>query len=58
MPSDVIFPLVGERVWGAGHNGIAGSALLPQLGRENYEAPMVDRRPIDPTDQAAARAPI
>lgn len=31
MPSDVIFPLEGKRVWVAGHRGMVGSAIVSTL---------------------------
>ena len=56
MPSDVIFPLDGKRVWVAGHRGMVGSAIVRRLARENCEILTVDRETVDLKDQAATRA--
>lgn len=37
MPSEVIYPLAGRRVWVAGHRGMVGSALLRRLAFEGCE---------------------
>jgi GDP-L-fucose synthase len=56
MPSEVIFPLEGKRVWVAGHKGMVGSALVRRLAQENCEIITVDRSEVDLKDQAATRA--
>ena len=56
MPTEVIFPLEGKRVWVAGHNGMVGSAIVRQLARENCEILTVDRKSLDLKDQAATRS--
>jgi GDP-L-fucose synthase len=55
MPTDVIFPLGGKRVWVAGHRGMVGSAIVRRLARENCEILTVDRKTVDLKDQAATR---
>ena len=44
MPPRLLFDLQGKRVFVAGHKGLAGSALLRRLGREDCEILTVDRR--------------
>lgn len=56
MPTEVIFPLEGKRVWIAGHSGMVGSAIARRLVRENCELLTVDRKTVDLKDQAATRA--
>ncbi len=56
MPTDVIFPLAGKRVWVAGHNGMVGSALVRRLASENCEVLTVDRKTVDLRDRSATRA--
>jgi GDP-L-fucose synthase len=56
MPTEVIFPLVGKRVWVAGHKGMVGSAIVRRLQRENCEVLTADRKSLDLRDQAATRA--
>lgn len=56
MPSEVIFPLEGKRVWVAGHKGMVGSAIVRRLERENCEILIADRKDVDLKDQAQTRA--
>ena len=49
---DKVYPISGKRVWVAGHKGMAGSALVRRLSRENCEILTVDRREVDLRDQA------
>lgn len=56
MPTEIIFPLKGKRVWVAGHNGMVGSAIVRRLAHENCEILTVDRKTVDLKDQAATRA--
>jgi GDP-L-fucose synthase len=56
MPTKVVFPLEGKRVWVAGHNGMVGAAIARRLARENCEILAVDRQTVDLKDQAATRA--
>ena len=43
MPPRLLVDLQGKRVFVAGHKGLAGSALLRPLGREDCEILTVDR---------------
>lgn len=56
MPTEVIFPLKGKRVWVAGHNGMVGSAIVRRLASENCEILTVDRETVDLKDQSATGA--
>lgn len=47
MPSEVIFPLEGTRVWVAGHRGMVGSALVRRLAHEGCEVITADRGSAD-----------
>ena len=47
------FGLKGKRVYVAGHRGMAGSAILRRLAREDCEIVTADRRMLDLTDQSA-----
>ena len=49
MPARLLFDLQGKHVFVAGHKGLAGSALLRRLGREDCEILTVDRRVVDLT---------
>jgi len=49
MPPRLLVDLQGKRVFVAGHKGLAGSALLRRLGREDCEILTVDRRVVDLT---------
>ena len=48
----VTCPIAGRRVWVAGHNGMAGSAIVRQLQGRDCEILTVDRRHLDLTRQA------
>src|SRR4051812_37932169 len=48
-----LFDLSGKRVFVAGHNGMAGSAIVRRLARENCEVLVADRQSLDLTSQAA-----
>ena len=56
MRDEVEFPLLGKRVWVAGHSGMVGSALVRRLAREECEVVVVDRGSLDLMDQTATRA--
>ncbi len=43
----VVFPLVGKRVWVAGHRGMVGSALVRRLEREACSVLTVPRKTLD-----------
>lgn len=47
MPSEVIFPLTGKRVWVAGHRGMVGSAIVRRLQQEDCEILTVGRDTAD-----------
>jgi len=49
----LLFDLKGKRVYVAGHNGMAGSAIVRRLEREDCEILTVARQTLDLTDQAA-----
>ena len=51
MTETALFPLDGKRVLIAGHKGMAGSAILRRLGRENCEILTADRGELDMTRQ-------
>lgn len=51
--SPVRFDLKGKRVYVAGHKGMAGSALMRRLAREDCELVTADRCVVDLADQAA-----
>jgi len=46
------FPLAGKRVWVAGHRGMAGSAVVRRLQREDCEILTVGRERVDLRRQA------
>lgn len=50
------FPLRGKRVWVAGHRGMAGSAIVRRLERENCEILTVGRDRVDLRRQAEVEA--
>jgi GDP-L-fucose synthase len=41
------FELAGKKVWVAGHKGMAGSAIVRRLAKENCEILTVDRQAVD-----------
>ena len=51
MTETALFPLDGKRVLVAGHKGMAGSAILRRLGRENCEILTAERGELDMTRQ-------
>jgi len=46
-----LFPLKGKRVWVAGHRGMAGSAIVRRLAREECEVITAGREVVDLTRQ-------
>jgi len=46
-----VFPLKGKRVYVAGHKGLAGSAIVRRLAREDCDIVTVGRQSLDLTDQ-------
>jgi GDP-L-fucose synthase len=49
----LLYDLKGKRVYVAGHNGMAGSAIIRRLAREGCEIVTADRNKLDLTEQAA-----
>ncbi|MFC5345677.1 GDP-L-fucose synthase family protein [Brevundimonas staleyi] len=56
MPSEIIFPLAGKRVWVAGHRGMVGSAIVRRLASEDCEIVTASRAEVDLKDPAAVLA--
>jgi GDP-L-fucose synthase len=56
MPSEVLFPLSGKRVWVAGHRGMVGQALVRRLASEDCEILTVGRAQLDLRRQDATVA--
>jgi len=56
MPSDVIFPLAGKRVWVAGHRGMVGSAIVRRLASESCEVVTATRAEVDLKNPAEVQA--
>ena len=52
MTPPVLFDLRGKRVYVAGHNGMAGSAIVRCLAEEGCEILTVDRKTVDLTNQS------
>lgn len=52
MSQNVPFDLRGKRVYVAGHNGLAGSAIVRRLANEGCEVLTVSRQSLDLTDQS------
>jgi len=48
-----VYSLAGKRVWVAGHRGMAGSAIVRRLEREDCHVLTVGRSEVDLRDQAA-----
>src|SRR4051812_5015499 len=46
------FALAGKKIWVAGHKGMAGSAIVRRLARENCQVLTVDRTELDLQRQA------
>lgn len=55
MPNEA-FSLAGRKVWVAGHNGMAGSAIVRRLAGEGCEILKVSSKEVDLRDQAQTRA--
>ena len=53
MSSPLQFDIKGKRVYVAGHNGMAGSAIVRRLAREQCEILTADRGKLDLTEQSA-----
>jgi len=51
MSRPILFDLRGKRVYIAGHNGMAGSAIVRRLAREGCDILTADRLLVDLTDQ-------
>jgi GDP-L-fucose synthase len=51
MTAPILFDIKGERVYVAGHNGMAGSAIVRRLAGEGCEVLTVERKAVDLTDQ-------
>ncbi len=51
-----MYSLAGKRVWVAGHRGMAGSAIVRRLERENCEILTVDRGQVDLRRQGEVEA--
>ena len=56
MTSPLLFDLRGKRVYVAGHNGMAGSAIVRRLAAEDCDILTADRRSLDLTDQSETEA--
>ncbi|BAE48965.1 GDP-L-fucose synthase family protein [Paramagnetospirillum magneticum] len=52
----VVYSLAGKRVWVAGHRGMAGSAIVRRLEREDCRVLTVGHAELDLRDQAATLA--
>jgi GDP-L-fucose synthase len=51
MTAPILFDIKGKRVYVAGHNGMAGSAIVRRLGAEDCEILTAERKSLDLTDQ-------
>ena len=56
MPSEVIYPLKGKRIWVAGHRGMVGSAVVRRLATEDCEVLTAGRDQLDLRRQAEVEA--
>jgi GDP-L-fucose synthase len=56
MPAPTLFDLRGKRVYVAGHNGMAGAAIVRRLASEECELLTVDRKALDLTRQEPTEA--
>lgn len=56
VSATAIFPLVGKRIWVAGHRGMVGSALVRRLAREDCTVLTVERNALDLRRQAEVEA--
>jgi len=52
MPQPLLFDLQGKRVYVAGHNGLAGSAIVRRLAEEGCEILTVSHQALDLTQQS------
>jgi GDP-L-fucose synthase len=52
MTLPLLFDLKGKRVYVAGHNGMAGSAIVRRLAGEGCEVLTVERKAVDLTNQS------
>ncbi len=52
----LLFDLKGKTVYVSGHNGMAGSAIVRRLAKEDCEILVADRHALDLTNQAATEA--
>ena len=52
----LLFDLKGKRVYVAGHNGMAGSAIVRRLAGEGCEVLTVERKAVDLTNQSQTEA--
>jgi GDP-L-fucose synthase len=52
MPQPLLFDLRGKRVYVAGHNGMAGSAIVRRLAGESCEILTASRQTLDLTQQS------
>src|SRR5690348_5180531 len=53
MAATIVFPLLGRRVFVAGHRGMVGSALARRLASEDCEVLTAGRNRVDLRDQRA-----
>jgi GDP-L-fucose synthase len=53
MTQPLLFDLRGKRIYVSGHKGMAGSAIVSRLAREDCEIVTADRQSLDLTDQSA-----
>ena len=56
MPTEIIFPLAGKRVWVAGHRGMVGSAIVRRLASEDCEILTATRAQVDLRNPAQVNA--
>ena len=47
MPTDLLFPLEGKRIWVAGHRGMVGSAIVRRLASEDCDVITAGREVVD-----------
>lgn len=55
MAGEALYDIAGKRVFVAGHRGMAGSAVVRRLAREDCDILTVSRQELDLMDQAATR---
>ncbi|HEY4141395.1 MAG TPA: GDP-L-fucose synthase [Pseudolabrys sp.] len=56
MAPPLLFDLKGKRIYVAGHNGLAGSAIVRRLASEGCETLIATRTELDLTQQSATEA--